>query len=288
MSAESGFRLTPLPACFGATVEGLRLAEISDAAFADLYRAWLEYGLLIFPGQHLTREEQVAFTQRFGELEFAIAPISNVRGDGAVRPESDNDDVIKVLKGNMGWHCDSTYMPVQSKGAVFTAHVVPPEGGETEFTDLAAAYDALDASTRDQIEGMSALHSLRFSQAKLGHVHKEGSAYSGYGMQGGKPPRRPLVKIHSETGRRCLLIGRHAYGLTGLDEAASEALLARLTEEACRPPRVWSHRWTAGDAIVWDNRRLMHRGRPWDMTLPRVMYHSRIAGDPVADFAAPD
>jgi len=278
------FHTEPLPASFGAVVTGLRLADLPDADFAALYRTWLTYGLLIFPGQHLSRDAQVAFARRFGALEIEITPISNVRADGSVRPE-EGDDVVKVLKGNMGWHCDSTYMPVQAKGAVFTAHVVPDAGGETDWADMAAAYDALPPALRDRIAGLSARHSLRYSQGKLGHAHRSGSAYSGYGMTVEDPPLRPLVKLHPETGRNCLMVGRHAFGIPGLSPNESETLLDELTTLACQPPRTWRHRWTPGDAVVWDNRRLMHRACPWDMTIPRVMYHSRIAGDPVSEFA---
>ena len=227
----------------------------------------------------------------FGAPEFEIAPISNVRPDGSVRPEDNSDAVIKVLKGNMGWHCDSTYMPVQAKGAVFTCHVAPPpgppgEGGETGWADMRAAYDALDAATRARIAPLSAYHSLRYSQGKLGHAHKPGSAYSGYGMTVEEPPLRPLVKVHPETGRRCLMVGRHAFGIPGLAPDESERLLEELVDFACQPPRVYHHQWTPGDAVVWDNRCLMHRACPWDMRQPRVMYHSRIAGDPITEFAA--
>ena len=176
------FEVEALDASFGAVVTGLKLADLDEPEFAALYRTWLDHALLIFPDQHLTRPEQIAFARRFGELEFEIAPISNVRADGSVRPDDGTDDAVKVLKGNMGWHCDSTYMPVQAKGAVFTAHVVPDEGGETGWADMRAAWDALDAATKSRIESLSAYHSLRYSQGKLGHVHKEGSAYSGYGM----------------------------------------------------------------------------------------------------------
>jgi alpha-ketoglutarate-dependent taurine dioxygenase len=278
------FHTEPLPASFGAVVTGLRLADLPEAEFAALYRTWLTYGLLIFPGQHLGRDAQVAFARRFGALEIEITPISNVRADGSVRPE-EGDDVVKVLKGNMGWHCDSTYMPVQAKGAVFTAHVVPEAGGETDWADMAAAYDALPPPMRDRIAGLSARHSLRYSQGKLGHAHQSGSAYSGYGMTVEDPPLRPLVKRHPETGRNCLMVGRHAFGIPGLPPEESETLLDELTTLACQPPRTWRHSWTPGDAVVWDNRRLMHRACPWDMTIPRVMYHSRIAGDPVSEFA---
>ena len=149
----SPFDIQPLDASFGAVVTGLKLAELSESDFAALYRTWLDHALLIFPGQHLTREQQIAFARRFGPPEFEIAPISNVRPDGSVRPEDNSDAVIKVLKGNMGWHCDSTYMPVQAKGAVFTCHVRRPdrEGGETGWADMRAAYDALDAATKARI-----------------------------------------------------------------------------------------------------------------------------------------
>lgn len=287
MTSDGGFRIEPLDATFGATVTGLKLATLDDASFAQLHEAWLEYALLVFPGQHLGREEQVAFAKRFGELEFPLAPLSNVRGDGTVRPDDESDDVIKVLKGNMGWHSDSTYMPVQAKGAVFAAHVVPSRGGETGWADMRAAYDALDDATRARIAGLSAHHSLYYSQAKLGHVPKEGSAYAGYGFHGQDPPLRPLVKVHPETGRPALLIGRHAYGIPGLDPDESERLLADLVAFACRPPRTYHHAWSAGDAVLWDNRCLLHRARPWDMREPRVMYHARIAGDPATEFAAP-
>ncbi|WP_297695002.1 TauD/TfdA family dioxygenase [Phenylobacterium sp.] len=280
------FDVEPLPATFGAVVTGLRLAALSDADFAVLYETWLDYALLIFPGQHLTTQQQVAFARRFGALEFDLAPISNVRADGSLRADDDSDDVIKVLKGNMGWHCDSTYMPVQAKGAVFTAHVVPAEGGETGFADMRAAYDALDEATRSRIADLSAYHSLHYSQAKLGHQHSEGSAYSGYGFQVKDPPLRPLVKTHPETGRKSLNVGRHAYGIPGLAPEESERLIEDLVAFAAQPPRVWHHHWSPGDAIVWDNRCLMHRACPWDMREPRVMYHSRLAGDPVAEFAA--
>ena len=278
--AAQPFTVRPLDASFGAVITGLKLAEISDAAFDELYRVWLDYALLVFPGQHMTNPEQIAFARRFGAPEFEIAPISNVRADGTVRPD---DDIVKILKGNMGWHCDSTYMPVQAKGAVFTAHVVPEEGGETGWADMRAAYDALDPAMRERIAPLSAHHSLRYSQGKIGHAHRQGSSYSGYGMTETEAPLRPLVKTHPETGRPCLMVGRHAHAIPGLDPDESERLLDELAEFACQPPRVYHHSWTPGDAVVWDNRALMHRACPWDLTKPRVMYHSRIAGDPVSE-----
>ncbi len=125
----SGFDLRPLDASFGAAVTGLKLAGLTPETFASLHRAWLEFALLIFPGQHLTPEEQTAFARRFGELEFPLVPVSNVRPDGSLISIEDDDDVAWVLEGNLVWHYDSTYMPVQSKGVVLSAKVVPLAGG---------------------------------------------------------------------------------------------------------------------------------------------------------------
>lgn len=290
MPERTQLKLEAIGASFGAMVRGVDLRELDARGFERLYEAWLEYALLIFPEQHLSDQEQVAFARRFGKLEFDLAPLSNLRADGSLRPEHGDDEVVKILKGNMGWHCDSTYMPVQAKGAVFTARIVPSSGGETGWADMRAAYEALDAETRERIQQLSAFHSLYYSQAKLGHIPKAGSrsqpdAYSGYGFHDQGPPLRPLVKVHPETGRPSLLIGRHAYGIPGLAEAESEKLLRELVEFACQPPRTYHHAWTPGDAVVWDNRCLLHRGIPWDMAEPRVMVHSRISGDRESEFA---
>ena len=271
---------------FGAVVHGIKAAEIDEPTFRVLYDTWLQYALLILPGQHLARDQQIAFAKRFGPLEFEMFAISNVRSDGSIRPEKDNDDVIKVLKGNMGWHHDSTYMPVQAKGAVFCAEVVPKVGGHTGFADMRAAYDALDETLKRRIEGLTAYHSLHYSQSKLGHEAKKADGeYSGYGFHDGPVPRRPLVKTHPETGRKSLLAGRHAHNIPGLDRAESDGLIQELVAFACQPPRIYHHDWTAGDAVIWDNRCLMHQATPWDMTQPRIMWHSRIAGDPTSEAA---
>jgi len=278
--------IEPLDATFGAVVRGIKVATVDEPTFRELYAAWLDYALLIFPEQHLTREQQIAFARRFGPLEFEMTALSNVKDDGTLRREADNDDRMKILKGNMGWHCDSTYMPVQAKGAVFCAEIVPTIGGHTGFADMRAAYDALDQALKARIEGLAAHHSLHYSQSKLGHdTRKSDGEYSGYGFHDGPVPLRPLVKTHPETGRKSLLIGRHAHNIPGLSQIESDRLLQELVEFACQPPRIYHHDWAPGDAVLWDNRCLLHRATPWDMTQPRVMWHSRIAGDPASEAA---
>ena len=148
--------------------------------------------------------------------------------------------------GNEGWHTDSSYMRLSAKASVLSAHVVPSHGGETEWADMRAAYDALDDAMRARIAGLSAYHSLRYSQARIGHVAAVGSSY---GFHDEQPPLRPLVKVHPETGRAALYIGRHAYGIPGLDPDESEALLDDLVAFACQAPRVYTHSWTPGDVV---------------------------------------
>jgi alpha-ketoglutarate-dependent taurine dioxygenase len=156
---------------------GFRIAELDDETFQALYAAWLKYALLIFPGQNLTREQQIAFAKRFGPLEFEMTALSNVKEDGTLRLEKDNDDRMKILKGNMGWHADSTYMPVQAKGAVFCAEEVPTIGGHTGWGRHARRLRRSGRrDTRAKIEGLAAYHSLHYSQSKLGHDSRRPTA----------------------------------------------------------------------------------------------------------------
>ena len=276
----------PLDATFGATIRGVELRALDEPTWQAIYEAWLEYSLLIFPGQFLTRSEQDEFALRFGKLEFPATAISNMDKNDSAHYDPD-EDLVKSLRGNESWHHDSTYMPTQAKGAVFTAEIVPPEGAATGFADMRAAYEALDGATRNQIQDLSAYHSLYYSQGRSGCLpkKKDDGSYGRYGYHDHEPSLRPLVKIHPDTGRPNLLIGRHAYGIVGMDTDASEALLDRLAENACQSPRVYHHEWTVGDAIVWDNRRLLHQGTPFDMTQPRRMWHTRIAGEPESELA---
>lgn len=283
------FSVEPLGATFGARISGLTLSTLSDNEFAELRQHWVKHSLLHIPAQFLTEDEQIAFAQRFGPLEITLTRLSNVKRDGRIRDGSDtDDDVVKILRGNEGWHADSTYMPLQAKGAVFTAVQIPKDGAQTEFADMCAAYEALDPAMQRKLSTLNAYHSLYYSQAQVGHkVEKAGAGrdYSGYGFHDGPTPLRPLVKIHPETGRPALLIGRHAHAIPGMPEDESRQLLDELLAFACQAPRVYRHEWAVGDVIIWDNRCLLHRAVPYDMHEPRVMWHSRIAGDPVTEAA---
>ncbi len=279
--------LEPLDATFGAYVRGLEVRSLDAPTWQMLHEAWLEYALLIFPGQFLTRDEQNDFARRFGELEFPAAPITNIGRDGVVHSASE-DDMVKSIRGNEGWHHDSTYMPVQAKGAVFSAEIIPTEGAATGFADMRAAYDALGDATRSRVSDMSAYHSLEYSQGRAGYLpskRREDGSYAQYGYSSDEAKLRPLTKVHPETGRTNLLIGRHAHDIVGLNRAESEALLDGLNDWACESPRSYHHEWNVGDTVVWDNRRLMHRATPFDLTEPRRMWHTRVAGERASELA---
>ena len=228
-------RIEPTPATLGATVTGVELGSLDDSAWSAIESAFLEHALLIFPAQHPSSEAQVAFARRFGEIEHIIGdldilPISNQRRDG--RLLDDAEPVMQILRGNEDWHTDSSYMPLAAKASVLSAHVVPAAGGETEWADMRAAYEARDDATRKRIGGLSAHHSIRYSQARIG----DAGPGIGYGYDVEDPPLRPLVKVHPVTGRPALYIGRHAYGIPGLEPDESERLLDELLEASLSRP----------------------------------------------------
>lgn len=285
-----GPTITPIDATLGAVVTGLELARMDAATWKAVEQAFHEHAVLVFPGQDLTDDEQVAFASRFGDIEL-LAPdpelkavaISNRKPDGSVMGAEEHR--FKALRGNEGWHTDSSYMPLSAKASVLSAQVVPSADGETEWADMRAAYDALDEGTRKRISGLSAHHSLYHSQARIGHEVETGAGY-GYHTKGA--PLRPLVKVHPVTRRLALYIGRHAYGIPGLDDTESEKLLSDLVDFACRPPRTYAHRWQPGDVVIWDNRCVLHRARPYNYSEVRVMRHTRVAGDPATELAPTD
>jgi alpha-ketoglutarate-dependent taurine dioxygenase len=272
----------PLDATLGAVVTGVRLGDLDDATWREIEAAFHRHAVLVFPGQHLTGAEQHAFALRFGDIEPIVAdmpviPITNQDKDGSLRPAG--DPVMKIIEGNMGWHTDSSYMPVSAKASMLSAHVLPSHGGQTEWADMRDAYDTLDDATKERIAPLAAYHSIHVSQAKVGQT----SGYQGYGHDVEQPPLRPLVKIHPDTGRPALFIGRHAYGIPGLTPEESQQLLDDLLTHACQPHRRYEHQWQVGDLVVWDNRCVLHRARPWDMGEARVVKHTRVAGDPATE-----
>jgi len=272
---------------FGSIVTEIELENLSSEETGHIVSLWNERALLIFPEAFLSKQGQDDFAKIFGNLEFPRTAISNVGKNGMIHQKPD-DDVVKVIRGNEGWHHDSTYMPIQALGAVFTADIVPDEGGLTGWADMRAAYDALDVHTQEKVDTLSAFHSYYYSQGRDGYLpndQNDDGTYNAYGFHDGEACLRPLVKVHPVTKMPNLLIGRHAHNVTGMEEDESVEFMDGLNEFACNESRTYFHDWQEGDAVVWDNRRLMHRVTPYDMSKPRRMWHTRIAGDPKTELA---
>lgn len=272
----------PCDATLGAAVRGVSLGALTDAEFTEVLDTFHSFGVLIFPDQHLTADEQVEFSLRLGSLE-AVGPeasphikaIANVRNDGSIVSDLTSPS-MKVMLGNMGWHSDSSFRTPSSKASVLSCVVAPPAGGETEFADMRAAYDDLDPALRARLDGRLITHSYLYSQGAVGGLDANFTSEQRANMG---PTDKLVFNVHPATGRRSLFIGRHAYRLSGMPDDEALALLDELLGWACQPPRTYLHRWTPGDTVMWDNRCVLHRARPWDYTHARVMQHTRIAGD---------
>ena len=227
----------------------------------------------------------MAFARRFGEIEHlfgdsGIVPISNQRRDGSLL--GDDEPAMQIMRGNEGWHTDSSYMPLAAKASILSAHTWCPGPAARPSGPTCARPTRRSIPRRgSRIAGLSAYHSIRYSQARIGDTSE-----FGYGYHDGDPPLRPLVKLHPVTGRPSLFIGRHAYGIpTARPGRIREAARRGCSSSPASPPRVHRHAWQPGDVVVWDNRCVLHRARPYDHSEPRVMKHTRIAGDPATEQA---
>ncbi len=269
-------------ATLGARVSGVDLRKLDDASFAEIEAAWHEHAVLIFEAQFLSDDEQIAFSRRFGALERLItdkapnpeiAYLSNQRANGKlIEPQG---SYALFLLGNTFWHTDSSFKRVPAKASILSARQVPRDGGETEWADMRAAYDALDAGLRERIQDAVAVHSYRYSQGLIGGIE----VLSDEEWEALPPVEHPLVRVHAATGRPNIYAGRHASHIVGMDEEEGRALLERLTRDAAQAPRVARHRWSKGDLVIWDNRCVLHRGRTWPADQARVMARTTIAGE---------
>src|SRR5438876_2704525 len=246
------------------------------------------YAVLVFHDQKLTDEQQMAFSRNFGPLEDArggnitkpedkrlqvgMNDVSNLGKDGRPLPRDSRERAFNL--GNMLWHSDSSFRPIPAKYSLLSARVVNPVGGNTEFADMRAAYDSLDAPTKAQIEDLVCEHSLMYSRGSLGMLD-----YSEEERAMFRPVRQRLVRTHPVTGRKSLYLSSHAGGIVGLPMAEARILLRDLNEHATQPRFVYAHAWRPWDLVIWDNRQVLHRGRRYDQRQPRDMRRTTIAGD---------
>ena len=246
-------------------------APLAEADFRVVEDAFERYAVLVFPDQVLSQGQHVDFARRFGpidrsmivEVEGAksrvpgeIADVSNLDSRGEILAPGHRLRLFQL--GNQLWHTDSAFKHVPAKASLLYQRSIAQTGGQTEFADLRAAWDALPEAMKRRIEGLVVEHAIAHSRAKLGFAMTENE-------QRALPPvRQVLVRHHPASGRASLYLAAHAGRIVGMAEAAGKALLAELMEFATQRQFVHTHRWRTNDVVMWDNRCTMHRGRPFD------------------------
>ena len=276
-------RIEPGEGTLGAVVRDVRLAALGDAEWRRIEDAFHCHAVLVFPQAHLSEAEHIAFSRRFGPLERTLSQrterqeislLSNVGKDRAVAKPDDKLGLF--LKGNRSWHTDSSFKKVGAKASLLRAVEVPANGGDTEWADMRAAWDALDLATQQRLEGLTAVHSYAWSQ---GQQVGGATILTSAEWDALPPVQHPVVRTHPATGRKNLYVGRHASHVVGMEVERGRALLRQLTADACQSPRLFRHQWRRGDLAVWDNRCVLHRGHPWPFAERRVMKRTTVAGE---------
>jgi alpha-ketoglutarate-dependent 2,4-dichlorophenoxyacetate dioxygenase len=273
---------------FAATVSGIDLrGPVGQADCAAVREAIDRYGVLVFHGQPITDEQQMAFTQGFGELEgalggsirkaseYRLAPamvdVSNLDKDNKVLARDDRRRLFNL--GNQLWHSDGSFRIIPPTYSILSGRVVASKGGNTEFANMAAAYDDLDAETKAEIEPLICEHSQLHSRGALGF-----SEFTEEERQAFRPVRQRLVRVHPATGRKSLYLSSHIGSIVGWPVPEGRAFIRELIEHAVQPKYVYAHRWQADDLVMWDNRQTMHRVRRFDESQPRDMRRTTVAG----------
>ncbi|MEE9209602.1 MAG: TauD/TfdA family dioxygenase [Kiloniellales bacterium] len=285
-----GISVKPLHPHIGAEIAGIDLGQpVPPETFAQVEAALDKHAMLIFPAQPLTDEQQIAFSRLFGPLETSadyagskktrirhreIEDVSNLDPEGRVM--SAGDSRLLFNRGNQLWHTDSSFKHVPARCSLLLAHEIPPAGGETEFADLRAAYEALPEATKRKIDGLVAEHSILHSRTQIGfsEFNKD--------IQHAFPPVPQLVvRTHPGSGRKSLYLASHASHIIGWPVEDGRKLIEELIAFATEPQFVYQHRWHVGDLVVWDDRCTMHRGHPYDDTKYKRDMHRTTVSDEI-------
>src|ERR1700761_2941016 len=274
--------------CFFGEVSGVDLRKpLTPQEAAEIEAGMDKYAVLLFRNQDITDEQQLIFARNFGERENARGGTVTKKEDyrwrwglnaaptlgRAAKPLPRDHRTHLFNLGNCLWHSDSSFRPIPAKFSLLSARVVNHKGGNTEFADMRAAYDALDADTKAEIEDMICEHSLMYSRGSLGFLD-----YSEEEKQMFKPVLQRLVRTHPVHGRKSLYLSSHAGGIIGMSVPEARVLLRDLNEHATRPEFVYVHKWSLHDLVMWDNRQTMHRVRRYDQSQPRDMRRATVAG----------
>ncbi|MBT5109941.1 MAG: TauD/TfdA family dioxygenase [Rhodospirillaceae bacterium] len=283
--------------CFAGEVSGIDLTEpLSPQDAAAVHAGMDEYAVLIFRDQQLDDDQQMAFTVALGPIEHAssnslravsefripetFADVSNLDKDQIPFARDDRRRLFAI--GNRLWHSDSSFKTTPAKYSILNARSIPSKGGNTEFADMRAAYDALDDETKAAVEGLVCEHSQIFSRQQLGFTD-----FTDEERERFAPVRQTLVRTHPVTGRTSLYLASHAGSIVGWPVPEARAFLRDLIEHATQREFVHKHEWSVGDLVMWDNRQTMHRARPFPAEEPRDMRRTTLAGDgPTVEQAA--
>ena len=290
--------IRPLHPSIGAEVLGIDLRRtLTPAQVAAIEVGMDRHAVLVFPGQDIDDDQQVAFSRNFGEIELSVAgdlqkpeekrlgiefaDVSNLDRDHAIKARDDRHRLFAL--GNRLWHSDSSFRAVPAKYSLLSGRIVPARGGNTEFADMRAAYDALEPALRAQAEDLVCEHSMIFSRGQLGFTDLSDAE-----REMCRPVRQRLVRTHPVTGRKSLFLSAHIGGIVGWPVPEARDFIRELTEHATQRCFVHAHVWRAHDLVIWDNRQTMHRVRPFaDTVEKRDMRRTTIAGDgPTAEQAA--
>ncbi|MEX0959258.1 MAG: TauD/TfdA family dioxygenase [Burkholderiales bacterium] len=265
------FHLRRLSPALGAEIIGVDLARgVNDSLFSAIYRAFLEYQVLLFDRQDLPPDRQVEFGRRFGELQIHVMNqyhadgypelyrLSNLDADG--NPNGRHPD-----KGTLVWHTDGSWQRVTGQATIIYGEIVSGEGGETHFCDMYGAYERLSPEWKARIAGLRAVHNLDFSRSR-----RHGEEPMTEAQRKARPPvDHPIVRTHPETGRKCLFLGDHAETVSGMDYQEGRSMIEQLNALAIHRDLTYEHRWSEGQLLVWDNRCLLHRATCYDPAVQR-------------------
>ena len=288
MSKNTTLQINQVGPGFVGEASGLDISRpLTPDDIAAINAGMDEHAVLIFRGQNLTNDQQLAFTKALGHLEDVVATSLRGADDNRLPPvfadvsnlDKDNkpfalDDRRRLFAiGNRLWHSDSSFKVIPARYSLLYGHSVTAKGGNTEFANMRMAYNTLDQETKDLIEDLVCEHSQIFSRQKLGFTD-----FSPQERERFKPVRQRLVRTHPSTGKKSIYLSSHAGTILGWPTPEARALLLDLTEHATQREYTYSHKWQVGDLVMWDNQQTMHRSRPYPHTEARDMRRTTLAG----------
>ncbi|MBI3919691.1 MAG: TauD/TfdA family dioxygenase [Betaproteobacteria bacterium] len=277
-------KLRRLSYALGAEVCDIDVSKpMGEAQFGEIYRAFLQYGILLFRNQDITREEHIDFSRRFGELDRHDSLPRDRRADHPEllmvtnEPNADGTPSDTRYTGRQ-WHSDMSFTTVPSLGSLLRCFAVPEVGGDTLFANMDAAYDALSDGMKKLIAG---LHGIQLSGTRKIANEESGVVRAAEQRRLNPPVAQPIVRVHPETGRKALYIGEKVKRFDGMTEEESKPLIDYLVRHATRPDFVYRHQWRKDDILAWDNRCTMHQALgDFDETQLRHMERTTILGTP--------